>query len=246
MSTPAHDQKVRSLLDDPKISASKKYRLLATGTLSWWAFIKYECITGLFGAWPGAFGFLMRQKTYRYLFGSMGHGVMIGRNVTVRGASNIHLGSRVMLDDQVVLDARGAAASIELGEKVLVARNSIVRSRGERIRIAEHTDIGSNCIVSTDSNLDIGSHVLIAAYAYVCAGGNHRYDDPSIPIMQQGFDKQGGVTIGSGVWLGSHCMIMDGAVIGEGTIIGSHAVVKGEIPAMKIAVGTPAKVIRDR
>ena len=244
--SPKHDQKVRSLIDDPNLSAFKKYRLLAVGSLSIWAFLKYEFLTFWFGWVPGAAGYFLRQKFYRYLFRDMGRGTTIGRNVTLRGVSRISLGRGVMIDDNVVLDARGAEASIELGDGVLIARNSIVRSRGQAIRIGEGTDIGSNCIVSTDSELVIGREVLIAAYAYVCAGGNHRHDDPSIPILRQGFDRQGGVRIGDGCWLGSHCMIMDGSELGEGCIIGSHAVVKGEIPALAIAVGTPARIMRQR
>jgi galactoside O-acetyltransferase len=39
---------------------------------------------------------------------------------------------------------------------------------------------------------------------------------------------------------------VDGVTIGQGSIIGAGAVVTGDIPPYSIAVGTPAKPIKDR
>jgi acetyltransferase-like isoleucine patch superfamily enzyme len=41
-------------------------------------------------------------------------------------------------------------------------------------------------------------------------------------------------------------VVTDGSRIGRDAIIGAGAVVVGEIPDYAIAVGTPAKVLRDR
>ena len=48
------------------------------------------------------------------------------------------------------------------------------------------------------------------------------------------------------VWLGTHVVVTDGSRVGRDAIIGAGAVVVGEIPEFAIAVGTPAKVLRDR
>jgi acetyltransferase-like isoleucine patch superfamily enzyme len=240
------DLEAQRVLHDPNRSPVEKYMLLAIGERSWGKLIGYELITTLFGGWPGALGLFLRQKAYRPLFQAMGRGVTIGRNVTIRGAGRIALGRGAHVDDNCVLDARGAGASIAIGDHVFIGRNSIVRCRGEHLRIGEGTDIGCNCIVATDSRLDIGRDVLVAAYTYIAAGGTHRHDDKTVPIIRQGFVSRGGVKIGDGAWIGSHSILMDGASVGAGTIIGAHSVVNDAIPDMVIAFGAPARVHKPR
>lgn len=48
------------------------------------------------------------------------------------------------------------------------------------------------------------------------------------------------------VWLGANCTVMKGITIGEGSIIGANSVVTKDIPPYSIAVGSPAKVIKNR
>ena len=48
------------------------------------------------------------------------------------------------------------------------------------------------------------------------------------------------------IWLGSNVQILDGVTIGRDSIIGTSSVVNSDIPAYSIAVGIPAKVIRNR
>ena len=56
-----------------------------------------------------------------------------------------------------------------------------------------------------------------------------------------------GGTLGENCLIGMNAVIMDDAVIGDGSIIGALCFVptKMEIPARKIAVGNPAKVVKD-
>lgn len=240
-----HDQNVRSLLDDPKISSFRKYQLMTAGKPGLFGVFVYDTLTAICGNFPGAIGYGLRQKLYTRLFTSLGKGALIGRNCTFRGVSQVHIGRGVVIDDNVVIDARGSA-EVRIGDGVFIGRNSIIRARDGRIEIRDHADIGSNTIVSTDTEVTIGSHVLIAAYTYICGGGNHCYDRRDIPITEQGFDRLGGIQIGDGAWIGSHAMVMDGASVGEGAIVGSHAVVRDALPAMQICVGTPAKAIKPR
>lgn len=53
------------------------------------------------------------------------------------------------------------------------------------------------------------------------------------------------IRIGRGVHVGMGSIIMPGVTIGDGAIIGAGAVVTKDIPAWTIAVGAPAKVIRE-
>ena len=90
----------------------------------------------------------------------------------------------------------------------------------------------------------VGKKVLIAAYTYL-VGGDHLYDRVDIPVLDQGRTARG-IDVGDHVWLGAHVVVTDGSRIGRDAIVGAGAVVVGEIPDFAIAVGTPAKVVRDR
>jgi acetyltransferase-like isoleucine patch superfamily enzyme len=241
-----HGQEVRRVLDDPNLSAVDKYALLTVGTRARSALLKHEFLTGLLSGWPGAVGLFLRQKAYRGLFQSMGRGVVIGRHVTLRGAAQITIGDRVFIDDYCVLDARGEQASITLGDGTLLARNTVVRTRGEAITIGPGTNVGTNCILSTDSRLEIGADVLVAAYVYLCAGGAHRYDDRDTPILKQGFTSKGGIVVGEGAWLGARTTVLDGVTVGRGTIVGAQSLVNRSLPDMAIAHGIPAQVAGQR
>jgi len=52
------------------------------------------------------------------------------------------------------------------------------------------------------------------------------------------------VTIGDNVWIGGNSVINPGVTIGNNCVIGSGSVVVNDIPENSIAVGNPAKVIR--
>ena len=238
--------RVHPVFEDERLSSLQRYALLAVGETGLWALIRYELIVLLFGWVPGALGYWLRRKTYRFLLKEMGGNVTIGRNLTLRGGCRIELGDNVFMDDQCVLDARGASSSIRLDAGVLVSRNTVIRAREGSLRIGAGSDLGCNCMVGTDSRLEIGRDVLMAAYSYVVAGGNHNYDDSDTPIIRQGTTSRGGITIGDGAWLGARVTVLDGASVGEGAIVGAHALVTRDVPPMSIAHGIPAKVVRER
>ncbi|MDF3128809.1 acyltransferase [Kiritimatiellaeota bacterium B1221] len=239
-------QQIQKNLNQPQQASWKQYAQLTVGSESIGALIKHEVLTGLLGNFPGALGLWLRRKLYPCLFAECGRGLIIGRNVTLRGTKKILMGANVAIDDGAVLDARGDEAVIVMGDRALVSRNSILRSRNGRIEIGEGCDIGANCILATDSKLLLGKKGLVAAFCYIIAGGNHVYQDPTIPIIDQGFQSRGGVEIGPDVWLGSHCAVMDGVTIGRGTVVGAHSLVNKELPEHRVAWGSPAKVQKRR
>jgi len=239
-------QQIQRNLNQPQEASWKQYAKLTVGSESIWALIRHEVITGLLINFPGAIGLWLRRKFYPYLFAECGRGLIMGRNVTLRGTKKIHLGDNVAIDDGAVLDARGDEATIHLDDRALVSRNSIIRSRNGQVTVGAETDIGANCILATDSTLEVGSKGLIAAYSYIIAGGNHLYQDPQIPIMDQGFQSRGGVNIEEDVWLGSHCAVMDGVKIGKGAVVGAHSMVNKDLAPLAVAWGAPATQKKQR
>jgi maltose O-acetyltransferase len=53
------------------------------------------------------------------------------------------------------------------------------------------------------------------------------------------------ITIGDNVWLGGGVIVCPGVTIGDNSVIGAGAVVTRDIPANVVAVGNPARVLRE-
>lgn len=53
------------------------------------------------------------------------------------------------------------------------------------------------------------------------------------------------ITIRDNVWLGGGVIVCPGATIGENTVVGAGSVVTQDLPANVVAVGSPARVVRD-
>ena len=236
------EQQTQQQLENSSESAWRRYARLVVGQPLAGSLLRYEVLTVFLTSFPGMLGYWLRQKLYPSLFHTFGKNNIIGRNVTIRGGKNIRLGSGVAIDDNVVLDARGENGSIVIEDGALISRNSIIRSRNGTITIGKKSDIGANCILATDSQLVVGSKVLVAAYSYLCAGGNHTFDRTDIPIIDQGFVTKGGVVIDDDVWIGAYGMIMDGVRVKRGAIVGSHSLVNKDVPAYAIVYGQPASI----
>jgi acetyltransferase-like isoleucine patch superfamily enzyme len=78
------------------------------------------------------------------------------------------------------------------------------------------------------------------------AGGNHSFESLEIPIMFQPSLDKGGITVGDDVWIGASTTILDGVSVGTGCVVGAGALVKDSLPEYSVAVGVPAKIIRNR
>ena len=52
--------------------------------------------------------------------------------------------------------------------------------------------------------------------------------------------------MGDDVWLGAGTIILDGVSIGRGSVVGAGSVVTQPLAEYSIAVGVPAKKIKDR
>jgi acetyltransferase-like isoleucine patch superfamily enzyme len=245
-----HEAKPTALhaeLHDRSASAAGKYRRLTVGDRGLLYFCYYELVTMLFSWMPGALGFLLRSLFYRPLFAELGRGSVIGQYVTIRHPHKIRLAPGSALGDYVSLDAMGGGASgIELGENVLIGRNTVLSAKGGRIVVGEGTNIGMNCLViARDSEVRVGGNTLFAAYCYLMGGGVHGFERIDLPIMEQHLPSRG-VTVGSDCWLGAGVKVADGVRVGDGSVVGAGAVVLESLPPLSVAYGIPARVSRTR
>lgn len=196
---------------------------------------------------PGILGLLLRQKLYRFLLGSCGRGVLIGRCVDIVNPGGIAIADNVILNDGSCLDAGPEEAGgirISLGKGVFIGAFTALHAVPGRISIGEGGNIGSRCRITATSDVLFADHVLLAGYCLVGETPPEAADGDAHPAAAQAGPTR--TSIGRGSWLGLRCQVRAGSSIGEGTIVGAHAVVAGSLPEYAIAVGQPAMVKRLR
>ena len=111
------------------------------------------------------------------------------------------------------------------------------------IRIGNRCFIGYYCTILNASEVTIGDDVLIASHVMI-SSENHGIDPESeIPYRNQPLVSKP-VSIGDGCWIGEKVCILPGVTIGKKCIVGAGSVVTKSIPDYSIAVGNPAKVIK--
>ena len=229
----------------PGQSKLRKYANLVVGQQGFWPLVRYEAITLLCLSVPGALGLFLRLKLYPRLLGRVGRNVTFVQNVVLRHPHKIRIGNDVHIDDNCLLDAKGADNDgITIGNGVFVGRNTIVSCKNGDIEIDDRANIGFNCEIFSGGLVRLGKNTLVAAYTYL-VGGDHLHDRTDAPVLDQARVAQG-IDVDDNVWLGAHVVVADGARIGHDAIVGAGAVVRGEIPPFQIAAGVPAQIIRDR
>ena len=233
----------RDRIVDSRRSPLQTYISFTVGDVGFLRFILYELLICLLGPLPGGVGFFLRKFFYPMLFKKIGRGFVIGRNVVIRHPNKIEIGNNVTIDDNCLIDARGAGPErLVIEDEVIINRNCMLQAKSGPIRIGPRTSIGCNSVIVSLAGVDIGDAVLTAGGVYISAGG-YNFKDPETPVMDQGAYTKGPIRIGSKSWLGTCSIVLDGITIGDGVVIGAGSVVTKNIANNSIAVGVPAKVM---
>ena len=144
----------------------------------------------------------------------------------------------------------GKHVNIVGGSSIFLANEVIIRpfvdlwSANGFIQIGEGTEIGERSRISIVNSLMIGKKVLISPNVYI-TDCDHEYSNPEYPVIDQGVVKTSNtVQIGDDSYIGINSVIVGNIKIGKHCVIGANSVVTKSIPDYSIAVGVPAKVIK--
>ncbi|MGI8648364.1 MAG: sugar O-acetyltransferase [Mycobacteriales bacterium] len=112
---------------------------------------------------------------------------------------------------------------------------------GYQISIGARTFINYGAVLADVGRIVIGADVQI--------GPNVQLLTPTHPIEPEPrrakWEAAKPITIGDNVWLGGGVIVCPGVTIGENTVVGAGTVVTRDLPANVVAVGNPARIIRE-
>lgn len=171
--------------------------------------------------------------------------IWVGRKIACRH-KNVHIDKSAKISPDCRINPRNG--EIIIGRNCSVAPNAVLQGN---IQIGENSSVQYNTLIrgygnpgETKGLIKIGNNVRIAPNVMIISS-NHVFDNPDIPICKQGMDIKP-ITIEDDVWVACRVNIMAGVTIGKGSVIGAGSVVTKDIPPYSVAVGVPAKVIKQR
>lgn len=137
------------------------------------------------------------------------------------------------------------------GNKVVVGNgckfkqtNAIyIQGDGNRLFIGDNVtfDQDVSIVMAEGTRCEIGSDCIFAKGVRIRTSDQHSIFDSGGTRINHAKD----VLIGNHVWLGASVIVMKGVTIADGSVVGMDSMVTRDIPAYSIAVGKPAKVIKD-
>ena len=140
-------------------------------------------------------------------------------------------------------EARISQLKVMLGkvDDTAIIEKNFNCDNGKNIFLGSNFLANYNVTILDVNEVNIGDNVMIGPGTVITTVGH--------PISPKGRREQLAetkkVNIGDDVWIGANVTILPGVNIGNNVVIGAGAVVTHDIPDNSLAVGVPAKVIRE-
>lgn len=128
----------------------------------------------------------------------------------------------------------------ELGEDSTIEDFSAINNGVGDVIIGDRTKIGlSNTIIGP---VTIGNDIRLAQNITL-SGLNHNYEDVNLPIHVQGVSTSP-IILEDDSWIGANVVVVAGVTIGKHSIVAAGSIVTKNIPPYSVAVGNPARVLK--
>jgi acetyltransferase-like isoleucine patch superfamily enzyme len=161
------------------------------------------------------------------------------------------LAPAVIGDGTVISTGAIVFAGSTVGANCIVGDQSCIR---ERVRMADDCVLGRGSLIENDTT--VGAGTRIQAEAYITAYSTLEEDvfiAPCVVTTNDNFmgrtekrrELMKGPTIRRSARIGGGSILCPGIEVGEEAFVGAGAVVTKDVPARKLVVGSPARVLRD-
>ncbi len=125
-----------------------------------------------------------------------------------------------------------------------VGRNLLIFSQDRRVRlggpgiieIGDDVFLNAGAMITARQRVTIGSHVAVAYDAFITDSNDHGLEGQP--------PRTAPVVIHDGAWIGARAIVLPGVTIGRRAVIGAGAIVTRDVPDDSLAVGQPARVVR--
>lgn len=152
----------------------------------------------------------------------------IGRGVGVFGPIHVQNAGRIEIGQYVELRSswhRPVSLVVVRPEARLVIEDHVVINWGVNIGVVQEVAIGAHSLIADDCIIyDTDWHATDVS----------RSEVPGSPTR-----------IGRNVWLGARVIVLKGVTIGDNAVVGANSTVTQDLPANVLAVGSPARVVKD-
>ena len=147
-------------------------------------------------------------------------------------------------NDTVPADAAGRRRLLEellgsVGDDVEI-RQPFRVDYGYQIHIGPRTFANWGLVAADVARIDIGADVQIGPQVQLLTPTHPTDPEP----RRAKWEAAEPIVIGDNVWLGGGVIVCPGVTIGPDTVVGAGSVVTRDLPARVVAVGNPARVIR--
>lgn len=127
-----------------------------------------------------------------------------------------------------------------VGEGVVVQPTLRV-DYGSNVRIGAGTFVNYDCVLLDVAPITIGADCQLATRVQLLTATH-----PVDPVVRRaGWESGAPIELGDNVWLGGGAIVLPGVTIGGDTVVGAGAVVTRDLPPGVVAVGSPARVVRE-
>ena len=157
-------------------------------------------------------------------FAKIGKSVLISRKASIYSAELIEIGNNVRIDDFCILSGK-----IKIGNYVHISAGCYLFAGDVGIELNDFSGISSRVTIYAVSDDYSGDFMT----------------NSTVPEKYRHIIK-GKIVLEKYVQIGSGSTILPGVNIGEGTAIGAMSLISRDVGSWKIAVGIPAKEIKDR
>jgi maltose O-acetyltransferase len=139
------------------------------------------------------------------------------------------------LRDQLLRELLG-----ECGEGVHI-RPPFHLEYGSRVSIGAGTFFNYDCLMLDVAAVTVGADCQVASRVQFITAPHPIDPEP----RRIGWESAKPIVVGDNVWLSSGVIVCPGVTIGDHTVVGAGAVVTRDLPARVVAMGVPARVVRE-
>jgi maltose O-acetyltransferase len=112
---------------------------------------------------------------------------------------------------------------------------------GTGVSIGARTFFNYDCLMLDVAPVTVGADCQVASRVQFITA-THPIDPH---VRRIGWETAKPITVGDNVWLSSGAILCPGVTIGDDTVVGAGAVVTRDLPAGVVAMGVPARAVRE-